>query len=176
MSNEVEKTSFIKNLWGNYIWKVLCVFLIVFFGLVFVQKGVIQSIGEFKEYPSNGRDLRYFRAGGSLWADGKNPHDPVDMEEYWSKESEAIKRVSPENFMYYYPPQASLLFSWLAKLSYPTAYWFFLSLNLLLTLTVLGLLAYIISWRLSLGLLEFTLLASLLHVGVINVRRDKMAK
>ncbi len=171
MGEGVDQRSSKLGIHRNDYWKILCVFLIVFFILIFIQKGVLQSIGDYKEVPSNGRDLWNFRAGGYLWRKGENPYDPDKLDEYWANQDDSIKRITYKNIMYYYPPQTSVIFSWLSRLSYGTSYWLFLTANIILTIIVMFLVGIVLSWYLPIGLLEITLLSSFLHIGLrTNIR------
>ena len=166
----------LRLLLNRSVHSAVCLSLITLFVMVFIQKGILQSVEDFKSVPSHGRDLWNFRAGGYLWGEGKNPSDPVLLDEFWSEQSVSIRRIEYANIMYYYPPQTSFLFSWLSRLSFETSYWLFLVINIFLTLIVLGLLGYILSWYLPIGILEITLLSSFLHIGLrTNIRFNQIS-
>ncbi|NMB91206.1 MAG: DUF2029 domain-containing protein, partial [Chloroflexi bacterium] len=104
---------------------------------------------------------------GSLWSEGSNPYDVNLLRQRLVSVAgeEFVSYTNSLEAIYSYPPQASAFFSLFALTSLPAAYAWFTLANLLLALGSLAMLGYILSWFRPIGLVEITLLVSLLNTG-----------
>lgn len=107
-------------------------------------------------------DFCYFYTAGQLWSEGE---DIYARELFHARLIQLGERALGGFATTAYPPQGYALFSLLARWPVETAHQIFLSVNLLLLVVALGMFAYILSQYQPIGLLEVTLLVSLLNTG-----------
>lgn len=137
-------------------------------------------VGSIASFVSHGmlRDTQasfyMFYAAGQLWGEGENPYDYTQFRARFTEL--APPTAVTNNSGYYYPPQASALFSALAHMPLHLARMVFLAVNLLLLVVCLLLLAHILARYRTVGLLEITLLVSLINTGFgrVNVRQGQL--
>jgi hypothetical protein len=143
--------------------------------LIAFSVGCFVATGPLRSYQL-ASDINHYYTAGLLWNEGRNPYD----RDQWLARLTAFLREtgrrSSSNDVWFYPPQTSALLAPLARLPFATAHGVVLAINLVLLTASMGLLALILSWYRPVGLLEITLLASLVNTGYGrgNVREGQL--
>ena len=145
--------------------KILPLLLMLIFASLYIYKGAIDSINDYKNSQSNSWDFCIFHTIGSLWRDGESIYSPGAVNAYLEKWGVCEYAIEGQ-LTFFYPPQVSMLFSGLSYLSFDTAFWVFFAINNALSICILILAGKILTWYRPLGIIEITLLASFLHFGL----------
>lgn len=152
---------------------IFCLAIMLFSISLFGQSGLIRALEGLKP-DAPAYDFYIWYTAGQLWNEGDNPYD---YETFRARFSQLVgEKLVRGATGYYYPPQTTILFSGLAILPAETAYLTFIGFNLICLFVSLGMLALMLSWHRPIGLMEITLLVSLIGTsfGRMNIREGQL--
>jgi hypothetical protein len=152
---------------------ISCLFIITLSLSLFIYSGFFRGLEGLKpDAPAH--DFYLWYAAGQLWNEGRDPYD----HDLFRAQLTQLAGGKPfrGNTGYYYPPQTTVFFSWLAYLPVEAAYFTFIGINLICLIASIGMLALILSWYQPIGLLEITLLSSFVSTGFgrMNMREGQL--
>lgn len=149
---------------------VVCLAIITASLSVFAWSGVYRSLNSTATV-----DFHVLYTAGQMWNKGLDPYDPHQF--YPELQQIAGGLAVRRAYGYYYPPQATVLFSALARLPSHVAHAVVIGLNMAFVIISLAILGLILSRHNRLGMLDFALLATFVSSGFgrMNVREGQIS-